>query len=184
MAAPPLSVVTRWVPQYVANTPASLHRPRFEVTVALPNEHDLLPAGIKERVQRDHDGRGRGRGDVDVREHARLHAAAAIQQLDAHFVRAVLFVDIGIDVDDAGVETLTWVGVKRDHGLLADEDHKLADQFGVWKEKSMYGRTYMGIERTTVLLDRNGRVARIFPKVRVPGHVEEVEAALRELDAR
>ncbi|HZF74097.1 MAG TPA: thioredoxin-dependent thiol peroxidase [Gemmatimonadaceae bacterium] len=68
--------------------------------------------------------------------------------------------------------------------LLADEDHKLADQFGVWKEKSMYGRTYMGIERTTVLLDRNGRVARIFPKVRVPGHVEEVEAALRELDAK
>ena len=68
--------------------------------------------------------------------------------------------------------------------LLADEDHKLADQFGVCKEKSMYGRTYMGIERTTVLLDRNGRVARIFPKVRVPGHVEEVEAALRELDAK
>lgn len=65
--------------------------------------------------------------------------------------------------------------------LLADEEHKLADQFGVWKEKSMYGRKYMGIERTTVVIDRKGRVARIFPKVRVPGHVEEVEAALRDL---
>jgi len=68
--------------------------------------------------------------------------------------------------------------------LLADEGHKLADKFGVWKEKSMYGRNFMGIERTTVLIDRNGRVARIFPKVRVPGHVEEVETALRELDRK
>ena len=68
--------------------------------------------------------------------------------------------------------------------LLADEGHKLADKFGVWKEKSMYGRKFMGIERTTVLIDPNGRVARIFPKVRVPGHVEEVETALRELDRK
>jgi peroxiredoxin Q/BCP len=66
--------------------------------------------------------------------------------------------------------------------LLADEGHKLADAFGVWKEKSMYGKKYMGVERTTILVDRDGRVARIFPKVRVPGHVEEVETALRELD--
>jgi len=68
--------------------------------------------------------------------------------------------------------------------LLADEGHKLADKFGLWKEKSMYGRKFMGIERTTVLIDPNGRVARIFPKVRVPGHVEEVETALRELDRK
>ena len=65
--------------------------------------------------------------------------------------------------------------------LLADEKHTLADQFGIWKEKSLYGRNYMGIERTTVIIDRDGRVARIFPKVRVPGHVQEVESALREL---
>jgi len=68
--------------------------------------------------------------------------------------------------------------------LLADEGHKLADKFGVWKEKSMYGRKFMGVERTTVLIDPSGRVARIFPKVRVPGHVEEVETALRELDEK
>lgn len=66
--------------------------------------------------------------------------------------------------------------------LLFDENHRLADAFGVWKEKSLYGRKYMGIERTTVILDKNGRVARIFPKVKVPGHVEEVERAVREMD--
>jgi peroxiredoxin Q/BCP len=65
--------------------------------------------------------------------------------------------------------------------LLSDEDHRLANAFGVWKEKSMYGRKYMGIERTTVVIDRGGRIARIFPKVKIPGHVEEVERAVREL---
>ncbi len=65
--------------------------------------------------------------------------------------------------------------------LLSDEGHRLADSFGVWKQKSMYGLKFMGIERTTVIIDRKGRVARIFPKVKVPGHVEEVEKAVREL---
>ena len=65
--------------------------------------------------------------------------------------------------------------------LLSDESHKLADTFGVWKEKSLYGRKYMGIERTTVIIDRKGRIARIFPKVKVPGHALEVESVVREL---
>lgn len=65
--------------------------------------------------------------------------------------------------------------------LLSDEGHRLADEFGVWKQKSMYGLKFMGIERTTVIIDRKGRVARIFPKVKVPGHVEDVEKAVREL---
>jgi len=66
--------------------------------------------------------------------------------------------------------------------LLVDEDHRLADEFGIWKEKSMYGKKYMGVERTTVIIDRRGRVARIFPKVQLDGHVEAVEAAVRELE--
>jgi thioredoxin-dependent peroxiredoxin len=66
--------------------------------------------------------------------------------------------------------------------LLSDEGHKLADTFGVWKEKSLYGRKYMGIERTTVIIDRKGRVARIFPRVKVPGHALEVETAVRNLE--
>lgn len=66
--------------------------------------------------------------------------------------------------------------------LLVDEDHRLADAFGIWKEKSLYGRKYMGIERTTIVLDRGGRVARIFPRVQIPGHVQEVERTVREMD--
>jgi peroxiredoxin Q/BCP len=66
--------------------------------------------------------------------------------------------------------------------LLSDESHKVAESFGVWKEKSMYGRNYMGIERTTVVIDRKGRIARIFPKVKVAGHALEVEGAVRELE--
>lgn len=65
--------------------------------------------------------------------------------------------------------------------LLSDEEHRLADAFGIWKEKTLYGVKYMGIERTTVIIDRKGRVARIFPSVKIPGHVQEVEKAVREL---
>lgn len=66
--------------------------------------------------------------------------------------------------------------------LLSDEGHHLADAFGVWKQKPMYGLKFMGVERTTVIIDRKGRVARIFPKVKVPGHVQEVEKAIRALE--
>ena len=66
--------------------------------------------------------------------------------------------------------------------LLVDEGHRLADAYGIWKEKTLYGVKYMGVERTTVILDRDGRIARIFAKVRVPGHVGEVESALRNLE--
>lgn len=62
--------------------------------------------------------------------------------------------------------------------LLADTDHKAAEAYGVWKEKSMYGRKYMGIERTTFVIDPEGRIKKIFPKVRVEGHAEEVLAAI------
>jgi len=65
--------------------------------------------------------------------------------------------------------------------LLVDEGHKLADAFGIWKEKTLYGLKYMGVERTTVIIDRKGRIARIFPSVKIPGHVQEVERAVREL---
>jgi thioredoxin-dependent peroxiredoxin len=65
--------------------------------------------------------------------------------------------------------------------LLSDEEHRLADAFGIWKEKTLYGVKYMGIERTTVIIDREGTVARIFPSVKIPGHVQEVEKAVREL---
>lgn len=62
--------------------------------------------------------------------------------------------------------------------LLADPEGKTAAAYGVWKEKSSYGRTYMGVERTTFIIDEEGRVRKIFPRVKVDGHVDEVLAAL------
>ncbi|GJE58573.1 peroxiredoxin [Methylobacterium trifolii] len=65
--------------------------------------------------------------------------------------------------------------------LAADEGKQTLEAYGVWVEKSMYGRKYMGVERTTILVDREGRIARIWPKVKVPGHAEEVLEAVRAL---
>jgi thioredoxin-dependent peroxiredoxin len=58
--------------------------------------------------------------------------------------------------------------------LLADEDKSMAQAYGVWVEKSLYGRKYMGVERTTFLIDRSGKIAHIWPKVKVSGHAEHV----------
>ena len=65
--------------------------------------------------------------------------------------------------------------------LVSDEDGTLCAAYGVWVEKSMYGRKYMGIERATFLIDGDGRIARVWRKVKVPGHVDEVLAAARAL---
>jgi thioredoxin-dependent peroxiredoxin len=60
-------------------------------------------------------------------------------------------------------------------------DLSTLDAYGVWAEKSMYGRKYMGVERTTYLVGADGRIARVWPKVKVPGHAEEVLEAVRAL---
>jgi peroxiredoxin Q/BCP len=88
------------------------------------------------------------------------------------------------------------IGVSRDscarhqsfsekHGLtfalIADEDGALCQAYGVWKEKKLYGRAYMGIERSTFVLDPKGLVVAEWRGVKVPGHVDEVLAALRDL---
>jgi peroxiredoxin Q/BCP len=65
--------------------------------------------------------------------------------------------------------------------LASDESHEICERYGVWVEKSMYGRKYMGVERSTFLIDASGRVAREWRKVKVPGHVAEVVSALQEL---
>ncbi len=67
--------------------------------------------------------------------------------------------------------------------LAADADKTVAMAYGVWVEKSMYGRKYMGVERSTFLIDKRGRIARSWRKVKVPGHAAEVLAAARELGA-
>ncbi|MBX9933128.1 MAG: peroxiredoxin [Methylobacterium sp.] len=65
--------------------------------------------------------------------------------------------------------------------LASDENKAMLEAYGVWVQKSMYGKTYMGVERTTLLIDREGRVAEVWPKVKVPGHAEAVLEAARAL---
>jgi thioredoxin-dependent peroxiredoxin len=65
--------------------------------------------------------------------------------------------------------------------LAADEDKAVANAYGVWVEKSMYGRKYMGIERSTFLIDGGGKIARIWRKVKVKGHAAEVLSTVQEL---
>lgn len=63
--------------------------------------------------------------------------------------------------------------------LLSDEESDVCERYGVWVEKSMYGKTYMGIERATFLIDADGKIAQIWRRVRVPGHVDAVLDAVR-----
>jgi len=65
--------------------------------------------------------------------------------------------------------------------LLADADHEIAEKYGVWQKKTLYGRGFMGIVRTTYLIDRDGKVARRWDKVKVDGHAEEVLQAVEAL---
>ena len=65
--------------------------------------------------------------------------------------------------------------------LASDEDHAVAERYGVWVEKSMYGRKYMGMERSTFLIDARGRIARIWRKIKIPGHAAAVLTAAKAL---
>jgi thioredoxin-dependent peroxiredoxin len=103
--------------------------------------------------------------------------------------------DHAADYDAAGAVVLgvspdPVSAVKKFHGgqslnftLLADEDHSISDLYGVWGEKKNYGRTYMGVTRSTYIIDPEGRIARAFPKVSPKTHDEVVLAALGELGA-
>jgi len=68
--------------------------------------------------------------------------------------------------------------------LLSDEKHKVLEKYGVWKERSLYGKKFMGTERTTFIIDENGKIARIFRKVKVDGHTDEVLQKLDELSQK
>jgi peroxiredoxin Q/BCP len=90
---------------------------------------------------------------------------------------------IGISPDSAA----SHAKFKRKHdlslALAADEGRTAIEAYGVWREKSMWGRKFMGVERTTFLIDREGRIARIWRKVRVPGHAAEALSAIEALRA-
>jgi peroxiredoxin Q/BCP len=65
--------------------------------------------------------------------------------------------------------------------LLADPDHIVAEKYGAWREKNLYGKTTMGIQRSTFLIDAQGKIAKVWPKVKVEGHDQEVIDALQAL---
>jgi peroxiredoxin Q/BCP len=84
----------------------------------------------------------------------------------------------GVSPDDAKSHQKFMAKHKLNFPLLVDSDHALAERLGIWVEKSMYGKTYMGIERTTFLVDEQGIVRKIWRKVKPAGHAAEVLAAL------
>ncbi|HLH04342.1 MAG TPA: thioredoxin-dependent thiol peroxidase [Bryobacteraceae bacterium] len=85
---------------------------------------------------------------------------------------------VGVSPDPAGAQAKFKAKFDLPFTLLADTEHKAAEDYGVWKEKSMYGKKYMGVERTTFVIGPDGKIRKIFPKVKVEGHAEEVLAAI------
>ncbi|OSQ37198.1 thioredoxin-dependent thiol peroxidase [Thalassospira mesophila] len=88
---------------------------------------------------------------------------------------------IGISKDSAARHDKFKAKYDLNFTLAADEDGDACEKYGVWKEKSMYGKKYMGIERTTVVIDAEGVIRNIWEKVKVKGHVDEVLAAVKAL---
>lgn len=88
---------------------------------------------------------------------------------------------VGVSPDSVKSHDAFRAKHKLDLELGADEGKSACEAYGVWTEKSMYGKKYMGVERSTFLIDSEGRIARVWSKVKVPGHAEEVLAAARSL---
>lgn len=96
------------------------------------------------------------------------------------------FADLGCQVLGISKDSLKKHGNFRNKHdlsviLLSDEHSDVCERFGVWKEKKMYGKTFMGIERTTILVAADGTVSRVWNKVKVKGHADEVLEAVRDL---
>lgn len=88
---------------------------------------------------------------------------------------------VGVSPDKAAAQSKFKDKFDLPFTLLADVNHKVAEDYGAWTEKSMYGRKYMGIERSTFLIGKDGKIKKIFRKVKPDGHAEQVYEALNEL---
>jgi peroxiredoxin Q/BCP len=88
---------------------------------------------------------------------------------------------VGVSPDTVAAQRKFADKYRLDFTLLADEDHRVAELYGVWGKKKMYGKTYMGVQRATFLIDPDGKVAKVFPKVSPKTHDEVVLEALGEL---
>src|SRR5262249_4262908 len=102
--------------------------------------------------------------------------ALAFSALESAFARVQTAV-VGVSADPVKVQDAFKAKHKLTIPLASDEGHQMLLAYGVWGQKSMYGRTYMGILRTTFLIGGDGRIARIWQKVKVDGHAEDVLAA-------
>ncbi|OYV85815.1 MAG: thioredoxin-dependent thiol peroxidase [Ignavibacteriae bacterium 37-53-5] len=85
---------------------------------------------------------------------------------------------LGVSPDSVGSHKKFKEKFHLNFPLLSDEEKKVVNAYGVWKEKALYGRKYMGVERTTFVIDENGKIKKVFSKVKVDGHYEEVLAEL------
>ncbi len=91
---------------------------------------------------------------------------------------------LGVSTDDVASHVKFRDKYQLDFPLLADTDHKIANAFGAWREKNMYGKITMGIQRSTYLIDAEGKVAKVWKRVQVDGHDQQVIDALQALKAR
>jgi peroxiredoxin Q/BCP len=101
-------------------------------------------------------------------------------KLRAAFVKAGADV-IGVSADPVKAQEAFKKKHKLSVGLLSDETHAMLEAYGAWGKKSMYGKTFMGITRMTYLIGPDGRIAQVWPKVKVDGHADEVLAAAKAL---
>lgn len=108
--------------------------------------------------------------------------AIAFSGLRAAFAKAGTEI-LGVSADPVAAQDKFKTKHKLTIGLASDETKKMLEDYGAWGEKSMYGRKYMGVFRKTFLIDGNGRIAKIWLNVKVPGHAEEVLEAARALAA-
>jgi peroxiredoxin Q/BCP len=93
---------------------------------------------------------------------------------------AVNAVILGVSPDTPKAQLKFAGRFKLPFRLLADADHAIAEKYGVWTEKSLYGRKYMGVDRTTFVIGPDGTIARVFRKVKIAGHSKEVLQAVRQ----
>jgi len=104
----------------------------------------------------------------------------AFSALSADFAKAGAAV-LGVSADPVRAQDAFKAKHRLRVPLASDETHKMLMAYGVWGEKSLYGRTFMGITRTTVLIGPDGRIAQVWPKVKVEGHADAVLAAVKAL---
>ena len=106
--------------------------------------------------------------------------ACAFRDRQAEFTKLGVLV-YGVSPDDVASHGKFRDKFQLNFPLLADPDHSLAEAFGAWREKNMYGKKSMGVQRSTFIIDSDGKIAKVWKRVQVDGHDQQVLEALREL---